>query len=200
MGDGAGPSEGGASDGVVDATLDSTAEGRGTNDATGDGPVTDIAAAQGDFDGNEPTRDAPECTGDLSGIGTSDFAVSFTMESVQDGLVALANQRSSCGPSMLWDVRISDGFILAEVDDGALYTKLVFTGAQVNDGRSHDISVRRTAQTLTTYVDGIASGPMTAPQSLGRLAPLATGVDVCVGVDMTTPLVGALTNLCITRP
>jgi hypothetical protein len=169
-------------------------EGGGLSDA-----IT-VDAADTAPDGDDATNDAAKCTGDLSNIGTNDFDVSFTVTSVQAGLVALVSQRRNCGPSVFWDVRMRAGFILVEVDDVASYTELTSTGTQVDDGVTHDVSVRRSAETLTVYVDGKASGSMSAPESFGQLTPVTIGTDPCVDSGTTTVLVGTLASLCITSP
>jgi hypothetical protein len=196
--DGAAPSD------TIDAA-DSTVEERVANDAAEQGALSDAATvdgAQGEFGAIDATQEAPGCTRDLSNIGTNDFDISFKVTSVQDGLVALVNQRASCGPSAFWDVRMSSGFIFAEVDSILDYNTVTSTGTRVNDGLAHRVSVRRSAETLTVYVDGLASGSTSASESLGQLAPVVMDTDVCVGVGVnaTVVFVGTLANLCITSP
>jgi hypothetical protein len=145
--------------------------------------------------------DAAPCTGDLSAIGTGDFHVSLTVTSTQTGLVALVNQRRDCVPSVFWDLRMDAGLLYVEVDDVAHYTALSTTGAAINDGRPHDLAARRIAGTLTAYVDGVDAGSSTSLASLGALAPLVSGTDVCVtSSDGTAALAGVITNLCVTSP
>lgn len=159
-----------------------------------------VDAADMESGGNDAAKDAATCTGDLSNIGTNDFDISFTVTSAQSGLVALVSQRTNCGPSVFWDIRMKGGFILVEVDDIATYTEITSTGPQVDDGVGHNVSVRRSAETLTVYVDGMASGSMSARQSLGQLAPVTIGTDPCVDSGTTAALVGTIATLCITSP
>ena len=146
-------------------------------------------------------REAAVCDGDLSNIGTGDFRISLQVKTTQTGWVAIASQRGNCGPAVFWDIRLVDGFVYAEVDDVAHYTALTSTGAKVNDGAPHAILVVRASGTLTIYVDGGASGSQASAASLGPLPALQVGTEVCVGAvgDTTAPLMGAVTNACISR-
>jgi concanavalin A-like lectin/glucanase superfamily protein len=162
--------------------------------------LTTEAESEASAGAADAAKDAATCTGDLSNIGTNDFDISFTVTSVQGGLVALVSQRTNCGPSVFWDIRMKDGFILMEVDDVASYTAITSAGTQVDDGAAHHVSVRRSTETLTVYVNGIASGSMSAPQSIGQLAPVTIGTDPCVDSGTTAALVGTIATLCITSP
>jgi hypothetical protein len=142
----------------------------------------------------------PACTGDLSGIGTADFRISLTVVSTQTGVVALVNQRQQCAPSVFWDIRMVDGHLDVEVDDVASYTKIMSTGAPINDGLPHDIAVQRSAGTVTVTIDGADAGSEPSAASLGALPPLASGTDVCVtSSDGTVDLVGEISNVCVAR-
>jgi|HubBroStandDraft_1064217.scaffolds.fasta_scaffold302839_1 hypothetical protein len=174
---------------------DSTAVGTGATDsAARDSSAIDSGAS-------DAAPDAQACTGSLSNIGTADFRVSFTVTgATQGGLVALVNQRSACGPSVFWDVRMSGGFIRVEVDDVVNYTNFTTTGVMVNDGRPHDVLIQRSAEVVVAFVDGVESAPFGAKASFGQLAALTVRVDVCASNDMTAALFGTLSNLCVTSP
>ncbi len=205
---------GSAGEAWPDATRQGTSEDASATNATSDSSAskdaqasttaagTTIDAGVGESGGPEHAEDGATCTGDLSNIGTHDFDISFTVTSDQTGRAALVNQRQVCTFSVFWDVRMSDGFILAEVDNGANYVSITTTGVQVDDGRPHEVRVRRSSDVLTVYVDGDASGSISAPTSLGKLAPVTTGTDPCIGspTDTTMALVGSLVNLCVTSP
>jgi Laminin G domain len=176
-----------------DAGIDSDA-GRGAD--AGDGSIMDAS------DASDAGRDASACKGDLSNVGTGDFHVSATITTVQSGLVALANQRGVCYFGVFWDIRIQNGLLFVETDDNTNYTKLVSTGKTVNDGQPHDLLVKRTAGTLTAYVDGVASGSLPAASSLASLPPLVSRTDPCIGHagDPTVAFVGMIANLCVAAP
>jgi hypothetical protein len=181
---------GGPSDASMSAAGDSTVGGSVANDAAEEGPLGDAVNLD----------DSAGCTGDLSDIGTNDFGISFTVKSVEGALVALANQRGACGPSVFWDVRMSDGFIYVEVDDRTNYTTFTTSSVRVNDGRPHDVVIQRSAEVVVASVDGVRSAAYGATASLGKLAPVMSGTDVCASNDMTAALVGTLSNLCVTSP
>ncbi len=181
---------GGPSDASMSSAGDSTVGRSVANEAADEGPLSDAVNLD----------DSAGCTGDLSDIGTNNFGISFTVKSVQGALVALVNQRGECGPSVFWDVRMSDGFIYVEVDDKANYTTFTTSSARVNDGRPHDVAIQRSAEVVVASVDGVRSAAFSATASLGKLAPVMSGTDVCASNDMTAPLVGTISNLCVTSP
>jgi hypothetical protein len=187
---------------ATNAASDSSASNDGQARTIDSGTGATIEAGVGESGGPEHAEDGATCTGDLSNIGTHDFDISFTMTSDQTGRVALVNQRQVCTFSDFWDVRMIDGFILAEVDNGANYASVTTSGVHVDDGRPHEVRVLRSSGVLTVYVDGDASGLASAPTSLGKLSPVTAGTDPCIGSDMDTTmaLVGSLVNLCVTSP
>jgi hypothetical protein len=177
-------------------------------------PAGDASMSQGSAGSSESGVDdldgAARCISDLSGVSKGDFQVSFRLStSEQATFVALVNQRGSCDDeSPYWDIRLYNGLVFAEINAGnttlafSYYTDVTSTGASVSDGRAHDIVVRRSSLILTVYVDGQERGSESGPASLGALAPVKTGSDVCDGNtadggDGTMPLVGTITDLCI---
>jgi hypothetical protein len=70
----------------------------------------------------------------------------------------------------------------------------------LNDGRPHDVLVQRQSGTLRVFVDGVVSGTAGSEESLTRLAPVSSGVDVCDGQDGTAALVGTITRVCVNSP
>ncbi len=184
----------------------------GTNDSSTIGPAFDAGLDANGGEGSDagdaadaghdagkilPAGDGSPCSGDLSFLGTGNFSIAFGLRTTQSGRAALLNQRSTCGPSVFWDVRFSSGQIEAEVDDGASDTDLTTTGPQVNDGASHDIVVARADGTLAITIDGRIAGSQGAGESLGALPRLATGTDVCDGQDGTAAFEGTLTVTCV---
>jgi hypothetical protein len=76
---------------------------------------------------------------------------------------------------------------------------IVNRGVPLNDGVPHMVVVTRISGTMSISVDGVAGTPVSSTSNFGALPPLATGTDVCDGVDGTVPLVGTVTNVCISH-
>jgi hypothetical protein len=189
---------------TVDSGFPAILDGGSAPDADANAGVPSDGAAS--FDSSF-AGDGSTCHGDFSGIGANDFQVSFNLTTTQtDPLVALINQRASCGSSSdFWDIRMYSGFIYAETYDSVHYSELQDTNKTVNDGQSHAIVVRRTADELVVEVDGVASTPKVSQTSFGQLSPVQVGVDVCDGrstpnADGTAPLSGALEEICLSGP
>jgi hypothetical protein len=149
--------------------------------------------------------EAGPCRGDLSNIGTADFHVSFSVTTTQNGLAALVNQRAVCAYSDFWDVRLAtNGGLDVETDDvtqGANGTGLPKVGPSIRDGVPHKVMLRRMSETLTVYVDGVASASAISRTSFGQLAPVRIGSDVCTfAIDQTMPLIGTVSDLCVASP
>jgi hypothetical protein len=141
------------------------------------------------------------CRGDLSNIGSADFHVSLSVTANHTGLVAVANQRSECMPSVFWDIRIDGGFVLVEADDVASYGALQSPGPRVDDGRPHDVLFRRKSHVLSVYVDDAGGAPTTpSTASFGPLPPVAVKTDVCIPQDGTVALTGTVADLCVDSP
>ena len=141
------------------------------------------------------------CTGDLSNIGKGDFTIAFKVTTTQTSETALVNQRTSCNYGMFWDVRmVAQGGVVAEMGEtvSTAYVN-VSGGGPINDGRPHDILVRRASGVLTLYVDCVNVRSASSTASFTSLAAFASGVDVCDGIDGTVALVGSITNICISR-
>jgi Laminin G domain len=153
------------------------------------------------FDAGVDSGNAGGCRGDLSNIGTADFHVSLSVTTTQSGLLAVANQRSQCNPSVFWDIRIDGGFVVVEADDVASYGVIQSPGPRVDDGRPHEVLFQRRSHVLFVYVDdagGMPTTPSTA--SFGQLPPVAVKTDVCIPQDGTVALTGTVTDLCIASP
>jgi hypothetical protein len=164
--------------------------------ARGDSFADEISngAPAGNVDGAAPSSSS--CGTDLSNIGTADFRISLTLSTSQLNVsVAVANQRDMCGGGMFWDMRLADGALRMQTDDGNNPTDLSSTGPPVNDGLPHHLAAHRASGVLTLYVDGAAVGSSSAPPAaFTQLAPLVSGTDVCRG---TRALMGTITDLCV---
>jgi hypothetical protein len=158
------------------------------------------------------------CGNDLSNVGTGDFTISLTLTTTAMnstghagtllGETAVIDQRSTCNSSApFWDIRAglpptgspANAFwIDIETNDTTADDS---TGNMVvlNDGVPHMVVVTRISGTMRVSVDGVAGTPVPSTSNFGALAPLAKGTDVCDGVDGTVPLVGTVTNVCISQ-
>jgi len=147
---------------------------------------------------------APNCTGDLSNIGTGNFRVSFTVTTHTVNYVALVNQRSGCTGNVFWDLRYraSTKQIAFEIDDNSAHDVAANTNpVTLNDGLPHVVVFLRMSSTLTVEVDGAVAGTVTSSNvalvSFGALSPLAEGVDSCDNHDGTMALDGTISAVCV---
>ena len=172
------------------------------------------AAAQVDATPETTTADAapeaapPVCLSTLSGVGTGDFHISFTLTTTAGSIdMALVNQRTGCdNTSTWWDVSYipstsTHGALGAGSSDGTQASYVVLeqaAGATVDDGNPHQIVVARTSGQLWFSIDGTRSaGPVADPYSFGPMPQLKVGTDDCAGFG---PTIGSIENLCITTP
>jgi hypothetical protein len=228
-GDSASPQgDAGEDGGATDSALDSAPTGDGPQDgsdagdaaAANDAPPADsqpesAAIDSGSGDSGAPdapdapaapdaTADAGPCITDLSGIGTGDFRIAFSLSTTQTGQVALLNQRNVCFFGMFWDLRLYNGVLDVQTDDGTNFVEFKTTVPPlVNDGNLHAVVVHRVAQIITVTIDGALAGTSTAQTSFGSLPPFQTGHDPCQSGPMkdgTVGFAGTLENVCITAP
>ncbi len=189
-------SAGDAGEDADDAPDAAAADGSATVDATN----ADADGATGDADGG----DGSPCTDTLAGQKLADFSVAFTITTSTQDKSAVLNQRAICGRGSFWDVRIGThiaGAPAIEIDDGANYT-VEWSLTAVNDGLPHRILITRTSGHVAFFIDGVMTMHDAGAESnanLTVLAPLRIGTDVCEAVDNTKPLVGAVSDVCLTR-
>ncbi len=148
---------------------------------------------------------APVCLPTLSGVGTGDFRIAFTLTTTYvpatGSYMALLNQRSRCDDTQPgWDVWMTaQGNLGVEVFDGSGSAYDYVTDSRaVNDGAPHRVAVVRSGTSLVVEVDGVAETyPSEPAMSLATLSPLDTGVDPeCSGVR---DLSGQLTEICVSK-
>src|SRR5262249_43170173 len=138
--------------------------------------------------GNDPRPAScacSNCTGDLSGIGTGDFHISFTLTTTATVLSAVLGQRGICDKGPMWDVRLTpQGELEVETDDTDVnnYT-LIYTVGAMNNGLPHAVKIARVSGALTVTVDGVVSASTLAPASFGALPALMNGTDICDSMD-----------------
>jgi hypothetical protein len=139
------------------------------------------------------------CVPSLADVGTSDFTVAFTITTTATVSTALVNQRAACVGAE-WDVYMSPtGAIEIETETTASDRVYDIGGTGVNDGNPHHVQAGRAGGELWVQVDDTPMSPLVADtNALGTLPALVIGTDACS--TTAAPLVGSLTDLCITRP
>jgi hypothetical protein len=138
------------------------------------------------------------CVHDLSNIGTGDFHISFSVMTTQAGLTALINQRATCDFGQFWDIRMNDGSLLVETDEGVNLSTCQTGGPRVNDGGRHSVTVARVNGAIAAFIDGAPVGTVVSTASLRQLTPLVSHSDPCDQIDGTRPFVGAVADVCLT--
>lgn len=150
-----------------------------------------------------PDASAPGCVTDLSGVGTGDFRISFTLTttwtSSTDVYLALVGQKAGCDQtSPAWYVMLSEsGNIIGGTING-MYIE-ARTGNSINNGAPHRVVVSRVGGLLSCEIDGTpTSAAVPDPHVLDTLPPLVVGTSECLG---WAPLAGhgTLTDLCVTK-
>jgi hypothetical protein len=155
--------------------------------------------------------DASACADEISNIGTANFWISFTLASTQTGWMSLVNQRTVCAGGMFWDIRMDDGYIVVETDDGMFDSDggwlenprtTLTSSVAANDGVAHCIVVQRVEGVLSLAIDGLLVGEAPSVTSFAALAPLAVGIDVCdcAGPTCAPPqvaLIGTVGAVCV---
>jgi hypothetical protein len=142
---------------------------------------------------------------DLSGIGTGDFQLGFTIRTTARVPAAIINQRARCEHGTFWDVRMAPTGELGIETDGGGYTVLIAGATNggaipVNDGEPHAVLITRTKGTLHLEIDQHVAGTAPSAADFGILAPLALLHDVCDGVDGTEAIQGTIENVSLTLP
>src|SRR5260370_5675970 len=145
-------------------------------------------------------RDGSAFVGDFSNIGTADFHTSLTVTTTQVIDTALVNQGAVCSYGMFWDIRVVKGELLIETCDAfSNYTAVTNHGPLVNDGKPHRVIVKRVAQRITAYIDGVASGMGYSKSSFGQLPPVSSK-DPCETTGQFSPFLGSIVDLTVTSP
>jgi hypothetical protein len=205
-------------------TADGAVAGSGGSGASGSGGAGGLAGGEGAPDASaagtgDAGVDAVVCGNDLSNVGTGDFTISLTLTTTamnsagpvgkNIGLTALINQHSTCNLSApQWNIRVglpptgspANAFWIGiETVDDTKVDDSVDNFVVLNDGVPHMIVVTRISGMMRISVDGVAGTPVLSTSNFGALPHLAIGTDVCDGVDGTVPLVGTVTNVCISH-
>jgi hypothetical protein len=184
--------------GDPDAPGDERVAGDGGPSGAGGDAQTDAAGDAGE----SSAPDAPSsCLTTLSGAGTGDFSIAFTIATTTTLQMAIANQREGCADgSSFWDVIVdSSGGVVVTMNDGtASHLVTLEAGNSVNDGKPHAVLITRKSGRLVYERDGVVGSAYVEDLvDLANLPPLTVGSDACPG---TVPTIGTLSDLCITVP
>ena len=177
----------------------------GGTTATGGTTTTGGTTATGGAAGSDSgVADAGrKCVTDLSGVGTGDFRISFTLTTTTKADVALLSQRVGCDQSsMLWGVSLNyNGQVAAATADGLPGHWTATTEANsVADGKPHAIMFERTSGKIWISRDGVVDSiPVDDPYSLGALATLRIGTDDCANFWSAQKAGALISDVCISR-
>jgi hypothetical protein len=218
-----GDSEGGAAGAAVDAggsagvesaaggeagrsIVTSTGGANAGNDAGGNsaggvaepsGGVSSASGAGGESDVGVSCELAPTCSNDLSGIGTGDFSIAFTLATTANAGSGIVSQRAICMRSKFWDVRLrGNGNLSVELDDETSYLNMVVPSI-VNDGSPHEVRVCRKNGHVYAFADGQLLQDAPNATAFDTLPTLATGTTTCTARDGTVTLVGSVSDVCV---
>ncbi len=89
----------------------------------------------------------------LGNFGTSNFTVEFWLKT---GSIsgAIIGKRPSCGHTHFWDIIMTNGKIVCEVDQNKHYYLSLVGKSAINDLRWHHIAMVRNGNTVSLFIDG----------------------------------------------
>lgn len=155
---------------------------------------------------DQATADLTVCASTLANVGTNDFGVAFRFSTVAAVRSTLVFQRSACGGAGAadwWDVRLAAaGSLIVEFSNAQGGYTEVLPARLLNDGNPHSVVIARSMAVLSIMVDGNVVYSAPSLIALGNILAslgMTTG-DPCEGSgDGTVPLVGVLTDVCLSR-
>jgi hypothetical protein len=200
---------------AVDSTEDSGAGGAsvasggaptvgddgGSGGSSGSAGGREAEGSGGEADAGSASDSGRSCITDLSGVGTGDFQISFTLTTTENmRTLALLSQRTGCDDtSAFWDIVVGPtGGITATTYDGT-HRAAVEAGNSLNDGKPHRVDVIRREGMFWYASDGVMnSAPTPDPYSFGKLPLLLIGSSAC---SWASSAVGhaTISDLCITE-
>lgn len=171
--------------------------GVGSGGATGTGGTVDVETG-GETDAG--SGGGAPCLTDLSGVGTGDFSIHFTLTTTEHILtLGLLSQRTGCDEaSTYWDITLGPtGGITAVMNDGT-HRISVEAGNSLNDGKPHTVDVvRRDGQFWYTSDGTINSAPTPDPYSFRTFPPLVIGSSACAWATPVTDH-ATISDVCLT--
>ncbi|MDB6057395.1 MAG: hypothetical protein JWO95_1239 [Verrucomicrobiales bacterium] len=125
---------------------------------------------------------------------TNDFTVSFYLKASQTGhRIMILGKRSVCDDNNMFDFRVmANGQVIYEVGDHHGFGGMAI-GGHVDGNWHHWAGVRKGTEQFL-YEDGVLVGQTSLPYAPNASSSVdfQFGVDPCMGVDDTTPLLGAI--------
>ena len=123
------------------------------------------------------------CGTNVGNFGSNDFTVEFWMWTTNSSQGVLG-KRVTCQHGSFWDVRMTNGFLVAELDDnGAGYVHLT-ASRFLEDGLFHHVALVRQSTTVALFVDGVLEASTTAPVAVvANASPLELGRTPCAAVN-----------------
>ena len=122
----------------------------------------------------------------VGNFGSNDFTVEFWMRTTNlyEGVLG---KRVECQHGSFWDVRMTNGFPVVELDDNGVNYVHLTASHSVEDDLFHHIALVRQSTTVALYVDGILDASTTAPVAfLSNASPFEIGRTPCAGVGEGT--------------
>lgn len=182
-GDGSAPAGAGTEGGAAGRPTDAGGSGQGGEG----GALAEVSCER-----------ATTCSNDLSGLGSEDFSIAFSIQTTATVGSGILSQRQICMRSKFWDIRLRGGgtSISVELDDEVNYTALS-APMVVNDGAAHEVRVCRKSGHVYVFADGGLITDSANATLFTTLAPLATKTTLCNGWDGTVALDGTVSDVCI---
>jgi len=192
--------DGGSPDGTLGSGGASSSGGSSAGGAsTGGVASSGGAASSGGSDGGASIK----CLTDLSGVGTGDFRIAFTITTTFHGNVALLSQRIGCDQSsMLWSTSLNyNGHVQGSTADGmAGHWATTAEANSVVDGSPHQIVFARTSGKIWISRDGVIDSVLVDDSyPLDTLPPLRIGTNDCSDFLSAQTAGITISNVCISR-
>lgn len=172
----------------------------GASGAGGDGGNSGVGAegGAGGAAAEITCERAATCANNLSGVGTEDFSIAFSIQTEATVGSGIVSQRGICMRSMFWDIRLRGGgtSISVELDDGANYTDLT-APMVLNDGAPHEVRVCRKSGHVYVFADDELVTDGANATAFETLPALATKTTTCTQLDGTITLDGTVSNVCV---
>ncbi len=131
--------------------------------------------------------------------GTSSFVISFVFRTSQPAsqLATLLSKRNSCGNGSFWNLRLSGGAVVAELDDGGVNYSALQSSTIVNDWAWHTVILARTGSAVQLVVDGNAVVDVKpVPANIDNAARVLAGAtDTQCGYDTAVSFDGNIDNV-----
>ena len=141
----------------------------------------------------------PVCLTDLSGVGTGNFSIHFTLTTTESvRTLGLLSQRVGCDDtSTFWDVTLGPtGGVTASTSDGVHHV-VVEAGNSLNDGKPHRVDIVRHDGEFWYASDGaINSAPTPDPYAFGVFPPLVLGSSACAWASSASGH-ATISNVCL---